>query len=133
MAKLPEQRKLSPEEFPKQDWIAALLSPLNRFIDDVVRIFNKQITIKDNFDGDLITAIIDGTFPLDVKWSRQNPPKAAWIGQCREISNNHTNFTDPLFLDWEYTASGAFRINNITGLTATSANKFNITIIAIAG
>lgn len=134
MAQLPNQRKILPEDFPDQKaWIPQLLSPINRFFEDVVRALNKGLTIKDNFDGELITAIIDGVYPLDINWTRPNPPKAAFIGQCREITGNHTTFTDPLFLDWEYTAAGKFRINSVVGLTASSAIKFNATIIVFTG
>jgi hypothetical protein len=133
MARLPDQRKILPEDFPEQKWIPALLSPLNRFFEDVVRALNKGLTFKENIAGEILTVTIDGVFPLDVRWTNMSPPIAAWIGKCRETSGNHTNFTDPLFLDWELTASGQFRINNITGLTATMANKFSVTIIAITG
>lgn len=133
MAKLPPPIKIRNEDFPKLDWMPQLLAPINRFVDDVIRSLNKQLTVTDNMDGALLTVIVDGTYPLDVKWTGRSLPKAAWIGQCRETTGDHTNFTNPLFLDWGFTADGLFRINNITGLTASGTNKFTVTIVAIAG
>ncbi len=133
MARLPETRKILPEDFPDQKFMPKLLQPINRFFESMVQALNKGITFRENIDGDLILVSIDGIYPIDIPWTRPSAPAAAWIGKCREASEAHTNFTDPLFLDWEYTASGKFRINNVTGLTASSTNKFNITIIAITG
>lgn len=133
MARLPDQRKISPEEFPDQSFMPRLLGPINRFFEEVVRALNKGLTFKENISGELITVTIDGTYPLDVRWTNANPPVAAWIGKCRETSGNHTNFSAPLFLDWEIASNGSFRINNITGLTASMTSKFNVTIIAITG
>jgi hypothetical protein len=134
MARLPDQRKILTEDFPDQKkWIPALLAPINRFFEDVIRSLNKGLTIQENFDGELLLATIDGTFPIDIAWKRANSPKAAFLGQCFETSGVHTALTDPLYLEWEYTAAGKFRINNIVGLTATSANKYTATIVVFTG
>lgn len=111
-----------------------LLSPINGFFEDVVGALNKGLTIKENFAGEVLTALIDGVYPLDIRLTSGHTPIAAWLGSCREISGTHTTFTTPLFLDWQMTSSGLFRINSIVGLsTATSTNKFSATIITIAG
>lgn len=133
MARLPDQQKIQAEDFPSEKFMPKLLYPINRFFEEVIRALNKGLTLKENFNGDVITVTIDGTFPLDVRWTQTSPPVAAWIGRCREVSGDHTNFTDPLFLDWEMIQLGQFRINAIPGLTSSVSNKFYVTIIAIAG
>lgn len=135
MAQLPTQKRITPESFPDQeDWIPKLLEPLNKFMEEVTRALNNQITVNENLDAVVKTVQLDGVYPVKFRWERKNRPKAAWIGQCREISENHTTITTALYLDWEYTQDGMFQINNVAGLsTATPSNKFNLTVIAIAG
>ena len=134
MAKLPDQRKILIEDFPQQkSWIGALLAPINRFFEDVLRIFNKGITIQENMDAAILTVNIEGVYPVDMAWTLKSTPKAAFLGQCRERDGNHTALTDPLFLEWEYTSSGKFRITNIVGLTSSSTNKFIATIVVFTG
>lgn len=135
MARLPRQNKILAEDFPDQkSWIPKLLLPLNGFFEDVISALNKNLTFKENMAGDILTATADGVYPIDLKWTNRAKPIAAWIGQCREISGTHTTITTALYLDWEMTPGGAFRINNIAGLSGeTTTNKFEVTIIAITG
>lgn len=134
MAQLPKQRKILVEDFPKQkDWLPKLLSPLNEFFEDVIRALNKGITFQENMAGSILTVNIDGVFPLDLKWSQTSRPVAAWIGQCKEIGKDHVVFTDPLFLDWEMKDSQTFRILGIPGLSASSTNRYKLTIMTVTG
>lgn len=130
MAKLPSQYTIKPDEFPQQPWISRLLGPISRFMDDVVRAFNKNLTITDNIDGEFITVVIDGTFPLNLPWTRASAPKAVWIGGYREVSGSHVALIDPLFVDWEY-INGNLRILNIINSTASTNNRFYLTLIAV--
>jgi hypothetical protein len=134
MAKLPGQKRILTEDFPDQKkWIPALLGPVNKFFEDITRALNKNITIAENMNGDVLTVTIDGVYPLDIAWKLTSPPVAAFIGQCREVNGAHTTFTNALFLDWEFTAAGTFRINNIAGLTASSTNRYRLIIVTFAG
>lgn len=134
MARLPQISKILQEKFPSDvEWIPELIEPINDVIGSYIDAVNHGITFKDNIAGDILVADVNGIYPLDIKWTNRNRPIAAWIGQCREKSNVHTTFSSPLFLDWEFTQSGFFRINNIAGLTVSSENRFNVTIIAITG
>lgn len=135
MAKLPTQKRITPETFPDQEkWIPQLLEPLNRFMEEVTRALNNELTVNENLDAVVRTVELDGTYPVKFKWERKNRPRAAWIGQCRETSENHVTLSTPIYLDWVYTQEGMFQINDVVGLTGPSAsNKFNLTIIAIAG
>lgn len=133
MAKLPYQNQILPENFPDQKFMPQLLAPLNSFMQTVIRSLNKNLTLNENFDGQILTVTTDGTFPLDILWENRNRPTIAFIGSCREVSGEHTTITTAIFLDWEMTASGSFRINNIAGLNATSSNPFNLKIVALVG
>ncbi len=133
MARLPKRNKILAEDFPKQDFMPKLLEPINSFSEDMVLALNKGLTFQENMASETLTVTIDGVYPLDLKWTNKSRPIGAWIINCREVSGAHTTFTTALYLDWEMTASGSFRVNNIAGLTASSANKFTTTIIAIVG
>lgn len=133
MARLPKQNKILPEDFPKQDFMPKLAEPINRFFEDVILALNKSLTFKENMASETLTVIIDGVYPLNIKWVNKSRATGAWITSCREVSGTHVTFTTPLFLDWEMNTDGSFRINSVVGLTATSANKFVVNIIAITG
>lgn len=131
MSKLPRQSKILPSDFPDQKWMPKFLAQLNGFMEDVTRALNKNLTLKENLAAEIMTVSIDGTFPLDVLWANKAYPTAAWIGQCREASGSHTTFTDPLYLDWEMSSRGLFRINNIAGLSASPSAVYSVTIMAV--
>lgn len=134
MASIPTQKKILIENFGKEkDWIGALLEPLNKFMDEVTRALNRQLTFKENLSADIKTVVIDGNYPQRFKWTLPSKPVAAWIGQARELSENHTTITEALYLDWEMTADGMVQINNIADLNASTSNKFNVTIVLITG
>lgn len=132
--KTPELQRLILEEFPdQQEWIENLLSPINLFFQTVVNALNKQLTFSDNIDCEFYTQKVSGAYPIDLVWGRKALPRAAWIGYAREAAGEHTTFTSPLFLDWEFTSDGLFRINSIVNLGDTDAIPFNVRIIAVTG
>lgn len=133
MARLPKKPRLQPDDFPKVEWIDKLLGPLNGFIDDTIGALNKSLTFKENLAGEALPVIIEGTYPIDVRWTNKEKPTSAWIGKIRETSGPHTTLTTALFLDWEFSDSGAFRINNIAGLTIPPGTKFAATILVLVG
>lgn len=132
--KTPELQRLILEEFPnQQEWIEKLISPINLFFQTVVNALNKQLTFGDNIDCEFYEQKVSGTYPVDLSWSRKAPPRAAWIAYARESDGEHTTFTSALFLDWEFTSDGLFRINSIVNLGDTDAAPFNVRIIAVTG
>lgn len=135
MAKLPIQNQILPETFPSEQkkWLPQLLQPINYFIQNVIRALNKNLTFNENFAGDVLTVTIDGTYPLDVRWINNSKPTLAWIGSCREVSGTHATITTALYLDWEMSSVGEFRINKIAGLSASITNPFYVKIVAIVG
>ncbi len=126
--------KIRPEDYPKQkEFMPSLSSIINLSFTSLVQLFNKNITFRENIAGDILTVNIDGNFPVNVRWTNKSMPIAAWIGKCYETSGKHTNYSSALFLDWEMLSNSEFRINAIPGLTATTANPFKLTIVAITG
>lgn len=134
MAELPSQKRITQESFPDQaDWIGKLLEPLNRFMEDVNRALNNNITMADNLDCMVKTVTLDGVYPVKFKWTRNSRPKAAWVGQCREADEDHTTITNAVTMDWEFTQDGSFQINNVAGISPSSSSKYNLTIVAVTG
>lgn len=133
MAQLPKQKKIIPEDFPKEKFMPQLLQPINEFFETVTSALNKNLTFKENIASEILTVNIDGVFPIKLKWENKNRAVSAWLGSCRETSGTHVALITPLYLDWEMNSAGQFQINNIVGLTASSSNKFTATIIAITG
>jgi len=132
--KTPELQRLILEEFPgQQDWIEKLIGPINLFFQTVVNALNKQLTFRENIDCEFYEQRVTGAYPVDLAWTRKAAPRAAWIAYAREADGEHVTFTSPLFLDWEFTSDGQFRINDIVNLGDTDAAPFNIRIIAITG
>lgn len=133
MARLPTNTKILPEDFPKQDFMPQLLSPINKFFQDTILALNKGLTFQQNMAAEILTVRSEGVYPLDISWPNRSKAIGAWIVNCREVSGTHTNLTTAIYLDWEHKDSTTFRVNNIAGLSATNANQYNITILAITG
>lgn len=133
MARLPTFQRILPEDFPELEWLPRFAEPLNRFMEEVTAALNQQLRVSENMDGIVKVVQIDGTYPKKFQWPLKIRPVAAWVGQCREIDENHTTRSTAVDLDWEFTADGQFQINAVPGLTAALDDKFNLTIIAITG
>jgi hypothetical protein len=133
MARLSSIKRILTESFPEVKWIGTLLAPINQFIEEVNRALNNELTFADNFDGMVKTITADGTYPVKFQWTRKSRPVVAWIGYIREIDGEHTNLGAAVSLDWEYTGDGTFKINALPGLSASAADKFYVTIVAMAG
>jgi hypothetical protein len=133
VAKLPTFKRILPEQFPDLKWLPEFVAPINKFMSEVQDAMNNKLTFQENMNAEVRTVLLDGTYPIKLKWSKPNKPTAAWIGQAREVSGNHTTITTALYLDWEYTTEGNFQINNVAGLSASPTDKFNLTILIITG
>ncbi len=108
------------------------LEAAEKFASDVWSGLDRAITITSNMDGAILSVQTDGTYPLYVAWPNRNLPSVAWVGFCRETSNVHTTVSNAVYVDWEMTADGRFKINTITGISPSASNRFNIKIIALA-
>lgn len=135
MAKLPSQKKILKEIFSKkeQEWISLLLEPLNRFMEEVTNALNNALTFGENLDAEVKKITVDGNYPVTFKLARKNRPVAAWVGQCREVTENHVVLAAPISLDWEIRSDGMFQVNDVVGLTVSPENKYYVTIVLLNG
>ena len=79
MSRLPQIRRLLVEDFLEQkDWITKLFTPLNTFMDGVVSVMNRSITLKDNCAADIIVSVADKNptvaDPIILPWSLSQRP-----------------------------------------------------------
>jgi len=110
-----------------------LAAPINVFIEEVTRAFNKRLTFTDNFDGAVKEFLDNGEYPVKLAWGRTSKPTAVWIGRIRRFDGAASSLSAAVTLDWHYNDSGEIEIDNIVGLGASSTDKFYINIIAVTG
>lgn len=131
MAKLPEALRIIAKGFPGLDKV---LEPLNKFTRDVSLLLNKRLTVAENMDGDVLTVLVEGSFPISVPWTRKTPPSIVIIGQCRRSVTPHVPLTSPISLDWEF-LNGQIQINGVPGLVTSLSpdERYKLTLLALVG
>jgi hypothetical protein len=130
--KLPSIKKILTENFAEFEWAPRLLEPLNTFIEAIVQGLNNQLTIGENMDGVVQRVLIDGNYPVRFKWKPTMRPTVAWIGAIHALSGEYMGGA-AVSLAWGYDGEGNFIIKDVPGLSASVANKYYITIIALSG
>lgn len=134
MARLPEYKRLVVEDYPKEErpWLGKLFVPVNRFMLSVYQALNRQLTINDNFLGEIKRNVLVSAdaFPVSTgggvkfryalfeKFGSATPqPLSVIIGRIQENISTPPTFTNAVTCDWDY-SEGTIRIKNITGLTS---------------
>lgn len=130
--KLPSIKKILSESFTGLEWAPRLLGPLNLFIEQVVQGLNNKLTISENLDGMVKTIRVDGTYPQEFQWTRSSRPAIAFVGNIVPVGSAPTP-TDAISLYWDYDGNGNFRVQDLPGLSASMTNKYDVTIVALAG
>ncbi len=135
MAKLPTIKRITEEVFPSdvKKWLPKLLAPLNQFMEQLTNALNKNLTVKENFSGDIIEATLDGDFPLNIAYSLKAPPKVAILGYCMETEGTHAVPAAGLYLDWDFASNGTFQINEVVGITPSATSKYKVNILIFTG
>lgn len=135
MAKLPTIKRITEEVFPSdvKKWLPKLLAPLNQFMEQLTNALNKNLTVRENFSGDIIEATLDGNFPLNIAYGLKAPPKIAILGSCVEAEGIHSIPLAALYLDWSFSSNGTFQINEVVGLTPSATSKYRINILIFTG
>jgi hypothetical protein len=134
MAQIPSFRRILRERFPTDlEWMDALLSPLNKFMEDVTLALQKRLTIADNLDGEVKTIEVNGTYPVKLAWGRTQKPTIGYLGGL-ELSDGTTvtlsNAITPL---WEYNQAGEVQINDVVGLDDSSTKKYKVKMVFLVG
>lgn len=127
-------KRIIVEDFPKEDQetVSKLGFTINNVFEQLVQIFTKNLTIKDNLNEDLI--------PVTVSVNASGIPQAETLfkyllkGKCAGIQViNASNQTAPAiyptsqpFINFEQITTTTIKINHISGLQAN--NKYNLTL-----
>lgn len=120
MSKLKPQ-KFTIEEFQEQkDWIGNLFSPLNSLIQDLVAMFNSNLTVNDNLYQEIkeLSFNNDATnFPLRFRTKFLATPKGLSVIYCYDSTSAIMNSSTP-WVSWSY-KNNEVTISSITNLTAS--------------
>jgi len=127
-------KKIITEDFQEQkSWIGKLVSPLNQFMDSVSSALNNRLTINDNMSGLTKSILVDGTYPLKIAWPMSQKPTIVLVGNCKKVNGVHTPVTSAVYVDWSVSSDGSLSIDNVTGITASASDVYQITIVALTG
>lgn len=133
MGRVPAIRRILPESFTSLSWMPKLAAPINIFMEETIRLFQKNLNFTDNFDGQLITITAEGLYPILIKWDRPSKPTAVWIGGVQRTDGSNISFTVAPFVVWTFNESRQIEISDILGLNDSSTIKYNLTLIGVTG
>lgn len=134
MAKIPSFKRILSDQLTKyQDLQEPVFSVLNSFMESVTRALNGQLTFKENLDAQVMTFQDDGQYPVKLAWTRDSKPTALWLGSISRVDGADVTLSVAVTPNWKFNQSGQIEIISMTGLSASSINKYNITLIAITG
>lgn len=133
MGRVPAIRRIIPESFKDVPWIGKLASPINVFMEETIRLFQKNLNFTDNFDGQVLNITAEGQYPLLVRWDRPNKPIALWIGAVYRNNGANISFTVAPFINWSFNESRQIEITSILGLDDSDTKKYNVIIIGVTG
>lgn len=122
--------KIRREDLPDAPtWIDKVLLSLNRFMEGVYNLFNKNLTVEDNFDMERKTFTISQT-DIDngyrIKYNLKHIPWGVQLVRLVKDGGSHTVITTAPFVDWTID-NNLLKINGIAGIAATG--NYTATII----
>lgn len=128
----PNKNKIVLESFNDVEgsWFPRLASILNSLIVGLTSMFDKNLTVTDNLDGQINTVILDGTWPVKFAWSRRAAPSAIIVGKLSRVDGQATNLAAAYSIDWSY-ANGVVSLADTPGLTPSSTNKYYLTLVGL--
>ena len=124
--------KFLKEDFPKDFYEVAdkLFPNLNQMSDQLNKLTNKQITVKDNLKAQIYTVSLTGaelTAGSKIKWEQNEQPTLVLVGTL--VDKTQQVIVLPSFLLWEYSSKDSTIRITLTGLVA--ADKYTITLVGI--
>lgn len=123
-------RKFSIESFPGQEWISALLSPLNTFIQEVYQGFSNGLSVEDNLFQEIkeIRFVNNiANLPISFLPKFSSRPKGLYIIYCE--ASDGTALSGAPWATWSLTSDGRVSISNITGLISNKTYSLRILVI----
>ena len=130
--KIPTLKLLKSSDFSELKWFPRLAGTVNQFMRQVTNGLNKKITFSENIDCELPHLIIDGTYPVKTSWNRPSKPTGLWITNITRVDGADTNLSNALTVEWSY-SNGVVSIDNVVGLSASSTDKYTLSLIIITG
>ena len=141
MARLPTTQRITQEELrgTADQKISSLLGPLNLFFTDVNSALNKNLSIGDNVDAQIVTVDFTtaSTYPTVADWIDVNfsvtmnrRPSGAMVIGISQAGDTSVVFSDPVFADVYFAAgtkTGTIRF--VTGLQAST--RYYLTLLVI--
>lgn len=124
-------KRLLVESFQDLPWMPRVAPIFNAAVDELTRLENKNIQIAAHVDGEIRNFMIDGVYPLELSWNRNNKPTLIIIGAVSRVDSVASGLTVAPYVDWEFNNKGQIKINNVVGITATSAIKWNISTLIL--
>lgn len=115
MRQIKATQRLVVEDFPGQkDWIPKLLSPINRFITEVVASINGSVaeTVEKEFDF----VYHANAFPVGFKWRQAAKPNSLQVLQILEDGIPIIGL-----VSWGYTADGLVNLTSAVKVTSAPA------------
>lgn len=115
-------QRLTTEDFPDQKgWIGKLISPINDFFTQAIKILNDGIVFNDNFLGkehifDFTYQSDAQTFPIGFLWTIGSPPRALQMVQAFE-DNQPVN----LAMSWQLTQDNEVQLVAVVKFTSVPA------------
>lgn len=127
----PEQIQINPEDYSKEskETIRKLSGTLNNFLLSISTIFNKNISVTDNMNGEYKTVNILGNQSTTFKSSIS--PKCVLLASYRNLTKADKSATSSTVgqLYWSKDGSGNITVKAVTGLY--SADKYELTFLIL--
>jgi hypothetical protein len=134
MAKLPSLKRIISDSLTKyQDLNEPVFAVLNNFMESVSRALNGNLTFSENMDSQIMSFTDNGVYPIKLAWSRTSKPRAIWLGAISRVDGSDPVLSTAVTPNWKFSQNGQIEIISMVGLSASSTNKYNITLIAITG
>ena len=136
----PQHRRFMLSDFPDQsDWIDDLFTPLNNWMEETTKLNNNNLTITDNFLGNVqevrLNRVPTVDEPVQIRWDygRQSSPKAIFVGNVVKSDYSDFTLTNAVQVQWKWDANQGLRLTNIVGITPSGTTAYIVTLIVLAG
>lgn len=138
MAKFTNIKRIVTEDFPQEDQetISKLGYVINNAFEQLVQAFNKNLTIQDNLNQNIINIDINvtsagtPTIGTQIRFST-NGLKGMQVINVSNLSNPALYPTSQPFVSYEILTNNLFVIKNITGLQPN--NTYRLSLLVIGG
>ena len=139
MANLPTTKRITQEELQgsADQKIEVLMRPLNTFITDVISALNKDLTIGENIDAQIITLRVKApdAYPVVAEWTdyefqltMKRKPSGYRVINLVDVNDTNAINNNPVWADVKF-FTGFARIKWITGLQP--CHSYDITLLIL--